>query len=293
MASATHLSQIEIYKVDYHHPTCEPPENSNVYRVSSCPTFATFTTLPREIRNRIFDFVWDLGQSVAPSGWSSRYMPRSMRRKRPFASVRMNAMLALLHANRQISAEAADTFYSQRKFYSAPNQLIPFLEKIGFHRHLIKDIEVLQVPEYELRFPAQTFNFLKSLDGLHSFTMKIHTGSFHRLQEHLVEAGIHKLIDRIVLTVRTEHTSTLHSTIASPPSILINEGILFTNTLTREKGGKEWKSQGVHCQVIDRTAGKVNKEGTCLVEAPSQPCNHDHHPPGWYYDTHGFLNASA
>ena len=83
----------------------------------------TFTTLPREIRDRIYDFVWDFGQPVGPSGWSSKYMPRSMQRSSPFDSVPIHAMLALLHVNHQISAEAAAAFCGQRKFYSAPSTL--------------------------------------------------------------------------------------------------------------------------------------------------------------------------
>lgn len=278
--------------MDYHPPTCELAKRSNFDSIiMSAPTF---TTLPREIRNRIYDFVWDLGKPVAPTGWSSSYMPHSMRRSYPFDRVPINAILTLLHVNHQISAEAASTFYSQRKFYSAPNPLVPFLKGIALHRHLIKDIEVLQVPGFEMRFSTQIFNFLKTLDGLRSFTMRIDTDSFHRFQEHLIEAGMHKLMDRIVFTVHTEHTTFLDYTKADSYGTLMKERIVFTNALTYAKGGKKWKIRGFHCRVISRQmVSCVIGAGLQPLHVPSQPCNHDHHRPGRYYDIERFLIASA
>lgn len=133
-----------------------------------------------------------------------------MLRSRPFNSAPTNVTLSLLHVNHQISAEAASIFYGKRTFNSSPERQIPFLEGIALRRHLIKDMEVLETPAFELRFPPQTFDFLQSLDGLRSFTMRIGTDPFQRLQEHLIEAGIYKFTDRMVVVVYSEHRTVLN-----------------------------------------------------------------------------------
>ena len=120
----------------------------------------TFTSLPLEIRDRIYDFVWDLGQMVSISGWSSEYVPRSLRKIHPFDSNSADVTLALLHVNHQISAEAASTFYGKRTFCFAPNQLIPFLEGIVLRQYLIREIEVTESSSFDLRFPPQAFDLL-------------------------------------------------------------------------------------------------------------------------------------
>ena len=239
----------------------------------------TFTTLPREIRDRIYDFVWDLGQAVAPSGWSSMFIPESLRRSIPFDTVPFDVTLALLQVNHQISAEAVSTFYGKRKFCLNPNNLITFLEGIALHRNLIKDIEVLEHRRFELRFPSQTFNVLQTMDALRSFTMRVVTNCLRGLQEHLIEAGIHKVIERMVVTVHSYHGKYL-SYKEEGQSEDTEETVVFTNTLTCAKGGKEWKSQGFHCQVVERK--DVGRIGWRHVDIPYQPCNHYHHRTGRY-----------
>ena len=277
LASTAHLSRIQSYKVELHPPTCELAKRSKVDRfIMSSPTFRTF---PREIRDRIYDFVWDLRQAVAPSGWSSMYMPYSLRRFNPFDSVPFHETLALLHVNHQISAEAVSTFYGKRKFSSNPDQLIPFLKEIAPHRHLIKAIEVFEDPVSPLRFPPQIFDFLQTLDALRSLAMRIETYCLRSLQEHLIEAGIHRVTERMVFTVHSYHEKTLTNW-EEGMSKYSEEQVVFIKTLTCAKGGKELKSQGFRCRVVERY--DVGRLEWRPVHVPSQPCNHYHHRTGRY-----------
>ena len=244
----------------------------------------TFATLPREIRDRIYDFVWDLGQAVASSRLSSMHMLRSMRSSLPFDSIPFDLILALLRVNHQISAEAASTFYGKRKFYSFPDRLIYFLELIPLHRHLIKDIEVLGYLGLQTRFPPQTFDCLQNLNGLRSLTVRFNGVFSHHLQQHLVEAGIHRLTERIVVTVHSEYGIFLKITEKGSSRITEEqECVQLTDTLTCAKGENEWKSQCLHCRVIHR----IDREGTewRSVDEPTQTCDHDHHHRERYIPT--------
>ncbi|CAD6593585.1 MAG: hypothetical protein ASARMPRED_007687 [Alectoria sarmentosa] len=241
----------------------------------------TFMSLPLEIRNRIYDFVWDLGQMVSISGWSSKYVPRSLRKIHPFDSNSADVTLALLHVNHQISAEAASTFYGKRKFYFGPNQLMPFLKGIVLRRHLIREVEVMETSSFDLRFPPQAFDLLRNLDRLRSFTMIINTKPFEYVHRHLVNAGIYRLTDRLEVTVHSERGITLYD---KDQSILPHgsEYVVFRNNWTCAKGEREFKSQGFHC----KGSGRLNEENIWEHES-SQPCDHDHHRLGWDIATNG------
>ena len=145
-----------------------------------------------------------------------------------------------------------------------------------------------------MRFPAQTFNFLRNLDGLRSFTMTTDRESFHRLRKHLIEAGIHKLIDRIVFTIYTQY-QLIQGFTEGTWGTRNRERIVFTNNLTFAKGGKKWISQDVHCQVIaeKREEGGLIGEDFRPVDVPSQSCNHDHHRLGRCWNPEGFPSAMA
>lgn len=203
-------------------------------------------------------------------------MRNSRRMSLPFDRVPFDETLALLHVNHQISAEAVSTFYGKRKFCSSPDRLIPFLEGIASHRHLIKDIEVLEDPVSELWFPPQIFDLLQTLDALRSFTMRIEPCCLPDWQEHLIEAGIHKIVERMVVTVHTHHQKTLFYE-EEGLSEYTGERVEFINTWTCAKGGGNWKDQGFRCLVLQR-----NDEGRVewSPDDVPQPCNHDRHLTG-------------
>ena len=220
---------------------------------------------------------------VSISGWSSGYVPRSWRKIHPFDSNSADVTLALLHVNHQISAEAASTFYGKRKFYFGPNQLMPFLEGIVLRRHLIREIEVMESSSFDLRFHPQAFNLLRNLDRLRSFTMSINTEPFEYVHRHLVNAGIHRLTDRLEVTVHSERGIRLYN---KDHGILPHrsEYVVFRNSWTCAKGEREFKSQGFHCRVSSR----LNEENFWEYNnESSQPCGHDHHRLGWDIATNG------
>lgn len=211
-------------------------------------------------------------------------VPDSIRSPHPFKSVLSDVTLALLHVNHQISAEAASTFYGKRTFYSSRRRLIPFLEEVGLHRHLIKDIQLLADLNsqsawnkqlfWEMQFPPQTINFLQTLEGLRSLTIWTKAGLVHRLQQQLFEAGIHRLTERVVVTVHYEYGMVLEF-MEEGKSVTTEESVIFKNTLTCEKGGKEWESSGFHCRVTHRI--DEGRPRSPPYGDPSQPCNHGHH----------------
>ena len=226
-------------------------------------------TLPREIRDRVYDFVWDLKQTVWLSGWNPDYDPPSLRKIYPFPYVSANATLALLYVNHQISAEAMSVFYGKRKFCFRPDQLMPFLEGVALRRHLIKDIEVSEILSRQL--PPQTFEYLRTLHGLRSFTVRMDIESVKEVQEVLVNAGIYKLTDLMKVTLHSRYGMHLGFREYDPL-----EYVIFTNIWTCAKGEREWISRGFHCQAHSR---EMNNK-VCSIEGndvASQLCQHDHH----------------
>lgn len=236
----------------------------------------SLNTLPREIRDRIYDFVWDLGRDVSLSA------PLRIPRKRkflPFDRFFAKTMLALLHVNHQISAEAAFTFYGKRVFCSRSKQLLPFLGSIGLRRYLIRDIEVLEAPDGSLRLPPQTFDILQTLSSLRSFTIKIRKTSFKTVQNHLVRIGVYKLTGRMDVNVHSERARDIsYYELSGSKSIGLLERVIFTNTSTCAKGETEWRSEGFRCRV----SGRVNKELIWVDQKnlSSQPCDHKNHSSG-------------
>lgn len=119
-------------------------------------------------------------------------LPATLNAKDPsFDSVPVDMTLALLHLNHQSLAEAAPTVYGRRKFRFGLNQLMQFVKGIAFCGHLIKVIEVLEIPPLGLRFSPQTFHLVQNLQGLRSFAMRINTEFFNQVPEHVVDVGIY------------------------------------------------------------------------------------------------------
>lgn len=236
----------------------------------------SFTTLPREIRDRIYDFVWDLGRDVSLSA------PRLTRRKQkivPFVNFPAETMLALLQVNHQISAEAAPIFYGERVFCSLPELLIPFLGGIGLRQYLLRDISLESPNSAWLWLHPQTFEVLQILNSLRSFTMKIRTYSFKQDQDDLVHMGIHKLTNRMDVTVHWERSFRLPYDGQSESEVVeLMEDVILTNTMTCAKGETEWRSKGFRCRVLSR----MNEELIWVrqVNLSSQPCDHENHSTG-------------
>lgn len=190
-----------------------------------------------------------------------------------FGSAPVDVTLALLRANDQISAEAASTFYGKRIFEINPHHLVPFLEDTTLRRYLIKDIDILETPTFELRFPPQTFALLRDLNELRSFTIKIETTALKEVQTHIVEVGIYKFTDRIDVTVHSEHTITQSF-----------EYVVFTNAC------EGWERMDMSGLSLWRSHSNTSLHGqrSCLMGRSKKPaCNHSLHRLGWHLATEG------
>ena len=229
----------------------------------------TFTTLPREIREVIYHFVWDHGP---PNGATTASPDRKHRRKLyPFDRFPADVTLALLRVSRQVSAEAALVFYRKRTFYFDPKDVVPFLRGFSHRLDLIKDIEVTEERHNFLRTYRQIFAGLSILGGPQSFAMSINTffvryRPFERVLERLATVGIHHVTDRMNVTVRFVCRTLL------PYTEGYRRAIEFTDTWTCAKGERHWNNQGLQCR-----AYRPYK----LLEDPErplgQPCDHEDH----------------
>ena len=228
-------------------------------------TSPKFTTLPLEIRNRIYDYVWDLGQAmnVEPKEppiqlRGDRRPPRS-RRLCPFQNMLHNTILALLFVSHQISAEAALTFYGKRTFrFSDPRLLGSFLMATPLHRQLIRDVSFHYLwaihPAWEL---------LRAWSSLLSFTLYIYNDPSCRRPEQL---DIHHLNDLMKCTLIFWQVTTTSRVKDGKVTDNIDR-VRFTNAWTCAKGETEWRVRGVHCALTN----------DIYKDHMFQACDHDHH----------------
>ena len=265
-------------------------EISKVPRATVSPPF--LTKLTRETREHIYDFVWDLGIGILILSRDSE-VPREGKRNNLLSyefpregvqnellsnDVPKESMLALLRVNRQISAEAAPFFYGKRRFIFGVEQLAQFMKCIGLHWHLIKDVEVMHtLPDFLC--PCDTMDTLLTLSSLRSFTIEVNRPSMRLLERHLTGLGVHLLTEFMDVTV-----------ISRRPVKSSREHVEFKKTWTCSKGETRWRSNGFHCRVLSRKNDEGKWEAS---EKASQPCNHDHHHRGQYWDIDGFLSTST
>ena len=186
-------------------------------------------------------------------------------------------MLALLRVNRQISAEAAPIFYGKRRFIFGVEQLAQFMKRIGRHRHLIRDVEVMHtLPDFLC--PCETMDTLLTLSSLRSFTIEVNRPPMRLLERHLTGLGVHLLTEHMDVTV-----------ISRRPAISSREHVEFKKTWTCSKGETRWRSNGFYCRVLSRKNDRGKWEDS---EKASQRCNHHHHR-AQFWDTDGFLSTST
>ena len=230
----------------------------------------TFITLPREIRDIVYHFVWNHTPANGARS-ASPYRKYSRRKLYPFDRFPADVTLALLHVSRQVSAEAALVFYGKRTFYFDPIDVVPFLRVFSYRLDLIKDIEVTEGSLKLLRTYSKIFAVLSTLGGPQSFTMSIDTFlARHRYfawaLERLIHVGIHHVTDRMNVTVRFVGRMRLGFLEPYP------KASEFTDIWTCAKGERHWKKRGLHCRAYHR---KMLLQGH---ECPlNQPCDHEDH----------------
>ena len=230
----------------------------------------TFITLPREIRDMVYHFVWD---HAPPNGATSLSPDRTPFRRHiyPFDRFPIDVTLALLHVNRQISAEAALIFYGKRTFYFDPKDVIPFLRRFPHRLDLIKDIEVTEGSFFFLRLYSKIFAVLPTLGGPKSFAISLNlfltiNRPFERVLERLATVGIHNVTDRMNVSVRFVGRMRQDSTEDCQTAIKLTE------TWTCAKGERHWKKLGLQCRAYQRGMQLVYHEHPL-----GQLCDHEDH----------------
>ena len=247
--------------------SCVLMQRSNLRRsIMSSPTF---TTLPREIRDRIYEYVWDLERDVTALGIA---MSSSEREFHPFCGI-SDATLALLHVSHQISTEAAPIFYGKQTFlldYCEPG---PFLNGISLRRHLIKKIEVSWT-ELKSWSTPQILDLLQNMSGLRSFTIRTKIRGTEEVPRYLDGVDLYKFTDCMNVTLYSESKQYLYFPTGNELTDTY-ECVVFANVWTCAKGEREWKRQRNHCWVHMEWYDGL---------ASAQPCYHDKHREGWQFD---------
>ena len=230
----------------------------------------TFITLPREIRDIVYQFVWDLDPANGPKS-ASPCRIHFLCKLCPSHRFPADITLALLHVNRQISAEAALVVFGKRTFCLDIKGVIPFLRGFSHRLDLIKNIEVEETSLNFLRTYGKTFTVLSAAGGPQSLTLSIDTlgarkRPFERALERLATLGIHHITDRMNVTVRFVGRIRLGYSEGFPSAIE------FTDTWTYAQGERQWMKRGLHCRIYNGNIWPAGHE-----RALGQPCDHEDH----------------
>lgn len=127
-------------------------------------------------------------------------------------------MHPLLLVNRQISAEAAVSFYNNRVCVGLPHELLSFLETIGNSRNLIKAVDMLSTASIGgIMLMPRLFQLLPSLSGLRSVAITMAEPSLTAAQMQLEEWGLSSLkgqAETIVYNAHFQPDGTIHDSVA-------------------------------------------------------------------------------
>lgn len=143
-------------------------------------TSPTFTGIPRELRHRIYDFLY------------TGYIIPSTRRKN---------QLALWLVNRQISEEASYCFSNKVIFYDEPQNLEGYFSAMGQNsRNLVKNVELEFYWRHGLDHEEMPiFSELRDLPNLQNVTISNFGQKemdFEEELERLIDRGIQQLVGR-------------------------------------------------------------------------------------------------
>ena len=230
----------------------------------------TFLTLPREIRDQIYEYFWELEQVVTP--WA-----RHSDAYHPWEKEPADVSLSLFYINHQISAEAMVVFYSKRTFRLNIRYATKFLREVPLRQHLIRHISYYRwefsgwlLKTQDDKFIEQSYFFplIRSMSGLQSLLVDISDffddNSFKRVLGYLDRHGIPEILDCTNFTIQRHLNTTLNH--REDDWIEVENGLL-KETLTWAKDEKKWNVQGYQCLLWD-------KEGK---KSSFRPCDHDNH----------------
>lgn len=179
---------------------------------------ATFTGLPRELRNRIYDLLYAC-ERVLPytddDGTKRIFLCNSHFPD----TIEPQVILALLLVSHEISAEAASAFYGKLKFGEYTLDLVDFLNGIGQERRsLVKSVYLIgsiaspsrmSCPFDQARKVIQSdaaiFILLGGLKNLQTIEIISRgTQDFEKVRRTLVEKGIQQLVGHVGISVVME-----------------------------------------------------------------------------------------
>ncbi|MCJ1460993.1 hypothetical protein MMC28_011375 [Mycoblastus sanguinarius] len=236
-----------------------------------------FLRLPREVRDRIYEFVFEFetvvslspprrnpsirgrsGLATSPAdkhswfGWlwsmsntiSNRETSSSYAQPPFHVGDSVGKATSILLVNQQISAEAATTLYARYTFATTPLDLVTFLRLIGRNRDLIRKIEIrdawLLIKECYLAILA-LFGTLENLTNLQTVEFRTYYRDSYRdagkLNKRLLYNGIGPLQGRIDIVVRNLACKSTRHIEPSKPAV---SSYFEVETWTYAKGATEW-----------------------------------------------------
>jgi len=240
---------------------------------------------PREIRDRIYDYVFDCDSEdpveLHPVEWhAARRGDYRTRLLLPIGSGDLkltDEALALLHVNHQISNEAACHLYGKRTFSGNSRDFLMFLRGIGQCRKLVRKVQIFEHSSNADDHATHLHDLISDLSTLGTlklfrFVMVEDQYSYRSVYQSLIDRGVHKL--GCELEVRNGGNRSFVRRGLSPdnPTRTV---VRFSKHWTCAKDSLEWKGGELHCQ----TLAWLSPESLNWVPVPEpriKLCNHIH-----------------
>ena len=201
------------------------------------------TQLPREVRERIYDFVFHW-EKVVPKITTTKRKTLGPETSSWGAAKDPNEILALLLVNHQISAEYKMNFYSHHTITGQPSDLISFLKGIGTRHGLVRAVEVQEAEIFTETLYKQSMPLLvrtlSELSSLRSIKLKMSKVTFEAAQLQLRQYGITQVGKRVTITIH--NTS---SVLRRDPSVSRYEQSFDRriDMWTRPAGEEDWQDE--------------------------------------------------
>jgi len=208
----------------------------------------SFLQLPREIRDRVYDFVFP-GEAVLPVTISRkrRFLKPGPPCWKDFSNAEEKTpdeILALFYVNHQISAEAKVCFYGRHTITGQPSDLLCFIQGIGLCRDLIRNIEIHEACVFReftyRRLMPQLLGKLSTLLHLRSVMVRMSETDFQSAQSRITEFGFGQLDQQVEITI---HSFCMRHIFFDDGGALKHHSTSYVTviTWTQAEGSLEWK----------------------------------------------------
>ena len=158
----------------------------------------TLTTLPLEVRNEIYTFVFDHDR-LRLRGRPRKFFQYDHSHG-PYKRLAPQQTLALLSVSQQLSDEAAAYFYGKTIFRGTWPLIAAFVKGIGAQRrHMIRRVEIDgELSSFE---DDESLDMLAELTSLRTVHIRAFTSDFTRLQNKLIQRRILGLAGKVDINV--------------------------------------------------------------------------------------------